>query len=87
MTDFGSYYSKFYRNSFLGLDPNEETDGEVDLILTDAQMKRQHEEWVRVVSGLVHGIMFEGSDDNDNDGQRETAHRALRGKEADGFVN
>lgn len=73
----------------LGLDPSDETDDEIHSILTNAQTKSQHvEEWVRVISGLVHGIMFvgsvnEGKDDMSDAGDDHVnAAVPLRGEEA-----
>lgn len=58
----------------LGFDPGEEHDVQADLILNQTQERADFEEWVRVISGLVQGIMFveEGEEDP----------RSCRGEEA-----
>jgi hypothetical protein len=43
----------------LGLDANEDTDVQVEKILVATQEAPLHEEWVRVISGLVQGLMFQ----------------------------
>jgi hypothetical protein len=59
----------------LGLDPEQDTDREIDKILTQAQEARTaqetplHEEWVRIIAGLVQGIMFQNEDDTRSRGQ------------------
>jgi hypothetical protein len=53
----------------LGLDPEQDTDREIDKILTQAQEGPLHEEWVRIISGLVQGIMFQNEDDTRSRGQ------------------
>lgn len=53
----------------LGLDPEQDTDREIDKILTRAQEAPLHEEWVRIIAGLVQGIMFQNEDDTRSRGQ------------------
>lgn len=79
----------------LGLDPSTETDDEIHAILANSQTKSQHvEEWVRVISGLVQGIIFvEGSGDDDETDYYEgedvddELSRRLRGKEAEDILH
>jgi hypothetical protein len=60
----------------LGLDPSEETSQEIYSVLQQAQQAAPlHEEWVRTVSGLIQGIMFQ------EDGQSST-RESCRGEEA-----
>jgi hypothetical protein len=59
----------------LGLDPEQETDREIDKVLTQAQEAPLHEEWVRVIAGLVQGIMFQ--DENDTRSRGEEAKERL----------
>lgn len=42
----------------LGVDPSEDTDNCIHEILNEAQEAPLHEEWVRVVAGLVQGLLF-----------------------------
>jgi hypothetical protein len=78
----------------LGLDPSTETDDEIHTILVNSQTKSQHvEEWVRVISGLVHGMMFvEASVDDgemdyyEGDDFGDEMSRRLRGKEAEDIL-
>lgn len=78
----------------LGLDPSTETDDEIHTILVNSQTKSQHvEEWVRVISGLVHGIMFvEASGDDgetdyyDGEDFGDEMSRRLRGKESEDIL-
>jgi hypothetical protein len=53
----------------LGLDPEQDTDREIDKILTQAQEAPLHEEWVRIIAGLVQGIMFQNEDDTRSRGE------------------
>lgn len=57
----------------MGLNPSTETDNKIYEILSEAEEYRLSEEWVRVVAGLIRGIMF-----RDGDGSRESC----RGEEA-----
>jgi hypothetical protein len=59
-----------------GIEPAEETDAEMDTILQNAQEAPLREEWVRVVAGLVEGILFEGEETSSNE------RGAAMGKEA-----
>ena len=45
----------------LGLDPSKDTNDEIYSILEQAQ-DDDSEEWVRVISGLIQGIMFQDSE-------------------------
>lgn len=66
----------------LGFEPDYgELDGQIDAILTDAQEAPKHEEWVRVVAGLIQGIMFdeEGEDPDE-------CRRSCRGEEANDLL-
>jgi len=56
----------------LGLDPSKDTNDEIYSILEQAQ-DDDSEEWVRVISGLIQGIMFQDS---------ENSRESCRGKEA-----
>jgi hypothetical protein len=60
----------------LGLEPSSSSSGssssnldaEIASLIDQAQVAPRHEEWVRVIAGLVQGIMFrEGSHDDDDD--------------------
>jgi hypothetical protein len=53
----------------LGLDPEQDTDREIDKILTQAQEAPLHEEWVRIIAGLTQGIMFQNEDDTRSRGE------------------
>lgn len=62
----------------LGFDPDHgELDAQIEAILTDAQETSKHEEWVRVVAGLIQGIMF----DEEGEDSKE-CRRSCRGEEA-----
>jgi hypothetical protein len=66
----------------LGFDPDHgELDAQIDAILTDAQESPKHEEWVRVIAGLIQGIMFheEGEDSHE-------CRRSCRGEEANDLL-
>jgi len=72
----------------LGLEPTKETDPKIYDILTQTQEAPLHEEWVRVVAGLVRGILFvDRENDNDNglsaeEEGGEGTHESCRGEEA-----
>jgi len=61
------------------------TDREIDNILTQTQEAPLHEEWVRIVSSLVQGIMFQEEVEEEGggeDGTTTTVVRPCRGPEA-----
>lgn len=49
----------------LGLDPSPETDPVIPQIVQLAQEAPKHEEWVRVIAGLIQHVMFDDKDENE----------------------
>jgi hypothetical protein len=68
--------------ALLGFDPDHgELDAQIDAILTDAQESPKHEEWVRVIAGLIQGIMFHEEGEESNE-----CRRSCRGEEANDLL-
>ena len=75
----------------LALDPDfAEQDEQIDRILTQAQESPTYDEWVRVVSGLVQGLMFTSTpnEEEEEDGNtHESLQSPCRGKEANELLD
>jgi len=67
----------------LGLERSNSTDKEVYKILTEAQ-EGKFEEWVRVIAGLVRGILFvdEEEESKGEEGKKTATRESCRGEEA-----
>lgn len=68
----------------LGLEPAETTDGAAKKIVEAAQEAPVYEEWVRVIGGLVQGIIFQTNinDDDENITDDSQSSDLFTGKEA-----
>jgi hypothetical protein len=78
--------------SLLGLEPDAETDPVIARICQETQEGPLHEDWVRAVSGLVQGLLFQQEqqsttagvqeDEDDEQSNSEAQFEPMRGEEA-----